>query len=78
MTLFYCNQSYFPWNYTTAFGCHGSRHEPFSSNPMGVRSISLGSLHVRYAPWGCIVRAVTLTTSRKIPTRKTLPLYRSF
>ena len=23
MTMFYYNQSYFPWNYTTAFGCSG-------------------------------------------------------
>ena len=28
-----------------------------------------------YAPWGCIVRVVSQTKSRKIPTRKTLPLF---
>ena len=27
-----------------------------------------------YAPWGCIVRVVSQTKSRKIPTRKVLPL----
>jgi len=27
----------------------------------------------RYAPWGCIVRVVSQTKSRKIPTRKMLP-----
>ena len=28
-----------------------------------------------YAPWGCIVRVVSLTKSRKLPTRKILPLF---
>ena len=38
-------------------------------------SIRFCPLACTCAPWGCIVRADELTKSRKIPTRKTLPLF---
>ena len=48
-----------------------TRREAFNFTPDGVNSISLGPTHVR--PFG--VRVVILTKSRKIPTRKILPLF---
>ena len=32
-------------------------------------------MHHTYAPWGCITRVVSLTKSRRIPTRNMLPLF---
>ena len=51
----------------------GKRREPFNSTPMGVNSSSSGSPHVR--PMG-VHRTCgePLAKSRKIPTRKMLPL----
>ena len=45
------------------------------SIPPPWRSIRFRLALRTYAPWGCIVRVVSLTTSRKIPTRKNLPLF---
>ena len=45
-----------------------TRRGPFNSTPVAVNSIPFGSR--TYAPWGCIVRVVSQTKSRKIPTRK--------
>ena len=39
------------------------------------RSIRFRMALRTYAPWGCIVRVVSLTKSRNIPTRKILPLF---
>ena len=50
----------------------GARPDPFNSTPMAVNSISPGSALRTYdaPPWGCIVRAVSQTKSRKYPPEK--------
>ena len=52
----------------------GKHREPFNSTPWG--SIRFRLAPRAYAPWGCIVRVVSQTKSRKIPTRNIY--YRSF
>ena len=49
----------------------GTRREPFNTPPW--RSIRFRLALRAYAPWG--VRVVSQTKSRKIPTRKKLPLF---
>ena len=39
------------------------------------RPIRFRLAHHTYAPWGCIVRVVSQTKSRQIPTRNMLPLF---
>ena len=48
--------------------------EPFNFTPMGGQSDFVW-LSARTPPWGCTVRVVSQTKSRKIPTRNMLPLF---
>ena len=52
---------------------NSTRREPFKFTPMGVNPISSGSPHVR--PMWALSTVVSQTKSRKIPTRKMLPLF---
>ena len=56
--------------------------EPFNSTPMAANSLSFGDFVRRfrsalrtYDPWGCIVRVVSQTKSKKSPPEKYHPLF---
>ena len=57
-------------------GVRGTGREPLNVTPMGANFEIRVRLALRtYAPWRCIVRVVSQTKSRKIPTRKGIPLF---